>query len=143
MDNLLELKSIRIQKGKPHKPLLILLCLTKILRGHVNKFTFKEIEKELEDLINIFSPEGSNSGGPQYPFVFLQTSPSIWECSVKKEDLKNPDWPTKKELENAVGNFTDGFLEFFRKNQKECFITLYNYLPEDYHISIQLSLIKI
>lgn len=115
MDYLKELKNIPTQKDKPHKPLLILLCLTKILRGHVNKFTFKEIEEELDALIKEFTPGESKSGNSQYPFVFLQSSPAIWECSRKKSEFKNPDWPSKKEMENVVGGFTEGFYDFLGK----------------------------
>ena len=142
MDYLKELENIPTQKDKPHKPLLILLCLTKILRGHVNKFTFKEIEEELDTLIKEFTPGESKSGNPQFPFVFLQSSPAIWECSRKKSEFKNPDWPSKKEMENVVGQFTVGFLDFFLKNEAKCFGILYNYFASDLQFSIQTCLIK-
>ena len=118
MEYLELLRKIPTQKGKPHKPLLILLCLTHILRGHVNKFTYKEIEKDLDFLIKKFTPGNGQSGNPQYPFVFLQSSPEIWECSIKKDELKNPDAPSKKEMENVVGNFSEGFIQAICNDQK-------------------------
>lgn len=123
-----ELKSIRTQKGKPHKPLLILLCLSKILKGHVNKFTYVEIEKELEVLIKENSLDSKKSINPQFPFVFLQSSPLIWQCSKKTEDFNNPEWPSKKEMENVVGNFSPEFYNFVldAENMAEVFYILQN-----------------
>lgn len=42
----------------PHKPILILLLLERILNGHVNNFSFSELDHDLKKLLEKY---GSNN----------------------------------------------------------------------------------
>lgn len=74
--------SIRTWKGEggraPHKPLLLLYALGKLLTGET-EFPFKELEPEVRRLLQDFGPP-RRSHHPEYPFWRLQKD-SIWEVA--------------------------------------------------------------
>ena len=89
----------------PHKPLLILLALSKWRRTGSSRMSFEEAEPELASLLQSFGPPSKKSQ-PQYPFVHLQ-SDGFW--------LLNREVPvsssfTVTQLRNGVsGSFSPSF----------------------------------
>lgn len=66
----------------PHKPLLILLALGRLLRGEERLVEFANVESDLKTLIEEFGPSAQR-GSPQYPFWHLRTDHNggIWEIT--------------------------------------------------------------
>ena len=64
----------------PHKPLLVLYAIGKLLRGEDRLISYTEdIEENLENLLKEFGPK-RDSYNPQFPFWRLQND-GIWEVS--------------------------------------------------------------
>src|SRR6185503_9919217 len=81
----------------PHKPLLILLALGRIVRGQERLAAFTEIDEPLRRLLVQFGPP-RKSVHSEYPFWRLQTN-GLWE--VVSEPLgrrKGNTDPLKSEL---------------------------------------------
>ena len=70
-----------------HKPLLLLLTISKIFNGHQNQFLFDEIEHELAVLISKYGLKNTSKVNAQYPFIYLASNTRIWKCSKNKNDL--------------------------------------------------------
>lgn len=62
----------------PHKPLLCLLAISKVLEGKERLLPFSMIEKKLSELLMSFGPP-RKAFYPEYPFWFLRSDREIWE----------------------------------------------------------------
>lgn len=129
----------------PHKPLLLLSILSKIYNNTKieNAFYFEKIKEELTFLLKNF---GWSYGvqKPEYPFIFLGSSPTLWVTSIKKEELENRDNPKLRELLNQYGKLPDELFAYVVKEKnvlKEIieYILLKNW-PEDIHNDILAAL---
>jgi putative restriction endonuclease len=113
---------IRIwQKGDrraPHKPLLILLELGRIVAGGGSTVGFSEAEARLKGLLDEFGA-GNSGASRHYPFWHLQ-SDGLWELDAPFELLDRPlgATPTIGELRSSKvrGGFPAWILEAFRKD---------------------------
>lgn len=112
--------SIQVWKRKnsqaPHKPLLILLAIKYSLSGE-RWIKFKDLERELESLLDSFSLE-SKVAHPEYPFWRLQAD-GIWE--VHPQDTFEPNRsgdvsPKQLLLHQAYGGFKDYIADAFIKD---------------------------
>ena len=83
----------------PHKPILILLLLEKILNGHGNSFTFAELDHDLKKLLEKY---GSNnaSNTRNEPFWRLKND-GIVEITAPTELLEQANTPTPNQLIEA------------------------------------------
>ena len=63
----------------PHKPLLVLHAIGRLLRDGIRLIPYSEIDEALGNLLREFGPGGSNYG-THYPFWRLQND-GIWEIS--------------------------------------------------------------
>jgi putative restriction endonuclease len=104
----------------PHKPLLILLALSRLTRGLPRLSTFAELEQPLTQLLIRFGPP-RRSQHPEYPFWRLQ-SDGLWEV-VNAGNLRlrkgNTD-PLKRELvDNAIeGGLPRDIYRLLKRNPK-------------------------
>lgn len=62
----------------PHKPLLCLLAISKVLEGTQRLLPFRMIEKTLSELLFSFGPPRKVCH-PEYPFWSLKNDEAIWE----------------------------------------------------------------
>ena len=69
----------RAGERAPHKPLLVLYAIRKLLRDEVRLIPYSEIGEHLEKLLREFGPRRANYR-TQYPFWRLQND-GIWEIS--------------------------------------------------------------
>jgi len=121
-----EIKSLidqmKVNKAKGqyavYKPLLLLIVFSKVLKGEANHFDFERIGQKLEALMEKHGWRTFSSKRAQYPFYFLASS-ELWETNVSSTDLKHPDSPSKKEMENAVGKLNDRYYKFLIDNPSE------------------------
>ena len=83
----------------PHKPILILLLLERILNGHANSFSFAELDHDLKKLLEKY---GSNnaSNTRNDPFWRLKND-GIVEITAPTELLEQANTPTPNQLIEA------------------------------------------
>ena len=147
MDYLKEVSSIKVNKlGQVislHKPLLLLLTIAEIVHGKPNLFKYKELEESLIRVLQKYGLKYTKKINPQYPFIYLNSSPEIWKCSIQKSDLKNPDAASRNDLLSASATFAEGFYDFLMEpmNAKNGVWQILNeYWTEAYHEDILLDL---
>jgi len=83
----------------PHKPILILLLLERILNGHVNNFAFSELDHDLKKLLEKY---GSNnaSNTRNEPFWRLKND-GLVDINAPTELLEQANTPTPNQLIEA------------------------------------------
>ena len=78
-----EIAKIKLNRTGPvvslNKPLLLLLTIADVINGHANNFAFKDIESHLKELLSKYGLKNTNSLKPEYPFVYLGSSPTHLE----------------------------------------------------------------
>ncbi len=79
----------------PHKPLLILYALGKMLKKGKRLIQFSEIDTEYKKILNDFSPW--RSCRPIYPFWYLQND-GLWEIHNSKNLELNNGLPRRRDL---------------------------------------------
>jgi putative restriction endonuclease len=122
-----------------HKPLLLLLTISEIYKGHKNLFLFDDIESELAGLISKYGLKNTNKINAQYPFIYLATNSDIWTCSKDKSELIYPDAASRKEILDCIGSFKSGFYNFLLipdNALKTIQLLLNQYWPDAYHTDI-------
>ena len=135
-----ELAKIKVNKSGAvvslHKPLLLLLTIADVIQGKSNEFKFKEIEEHLKLLLGKYGLKNTKALKPEYPFVYLGSSPTLWKCSIDKSMLKNPNSVTRAEALEAVAKFEDNFYSFLQNIQQAKALIwqlLNEFWPEAYH----------
>ncbi|MBX9960430.1 MAG: hypothetical protein K2Y15_09870 [Burkholderiaceae bacterium] len=103
-----------------HKPLLVLLALTRVQTGADRLVRFSEIENELGKLIHEFGTTSTKSPvKPQYPFWYLK-SEGFWEihASAELSRRKGKNEPTAAALREtgAAAGFKDMVWELLRQD---------------------------
>ena len=110
----------RGEQRAPHKPLLLLLTLSGIVKGLPRLTAFADLESPMKDLLEKYGPP-RKSHHPEYPFWRLQAD-GIWEVPNSDVLIRrrgNSD-PLRSELitKNAKGGFTNDIHELFLKDAK-------------------------
>lgn len=90
----------------PHKPLLLLMALSRIQRGEERLVAFSDLEYDLRALLEAFGPS-RKSHHPEFPFWHLQ-SDGLWEIPGRelltpKKGGASPTAGTLRENEAAGG----------------------------------------
>lgn len=100
----------------PHKPILILLLLDRILDGHTNHFPFAELDHDLKHLLEKY---GSNnaSNTRNEPFWRLQND-GLWDIIAPAELLQLSSTPSPNQLveSNAAGELNPYIYEALAGN---------------------------
>jgi predicted restriction endonuclease len=100
----------------PHKPILILLLLDRILDGHANHFPFAELDHDLKRLLEKY---GSNnaSNTRNEPFWRLKND-DLWDIIAPPELLQLSSTPSPNQLveSNAAGEFKPDIYEALAGN---------------------------
>ena len=100
----------------PHKPILILLLLDRILNGHANHFPFAKLDHDLKRLLEKY---GSNnaSNTRNEPFWRLKND-GLWDIDAPAELLKLTGTPSPNQLveSNAAGEFKPDIYEALAGN---------------------------
>jgi putative restriction endonuclease len=135
-----ELAKIKVNKSGAvislHKPLLLLLTIADVIQGKSNEFKFKEIEEHLKLLLGKYGLKNTKTLKPEYPFIYLGSSPTLWKCSIDKSMLKNPNSATRAETMEAVAKFEDNFYSYLQNIQQAKALVwqlLNEFWPEAYH----------
>lgn len=142
-----EISKIKMHKSGAvislHKPLLLLLVIADVIHGKKNEFAFKDIEEHLKHLLSRYGLKNTKSLKPEYPFVYLGSSPTLWKCSIDRSMLKHPDAVTRAEAMNGIGKLEDNFYAYLQDQEKAKAIIwqlIDSYWPEAYHQDIMRDL---
>ena len=112
----------RAGERAPHKPLLVLYAIGKLLRGEGRLIPYSEVDTKLGNLLREFGPKRANYR-PKYPFWHLQTD-KVWEIpdatqifheshgDVRKDDLLH---------HNVSGGFPENIARTLQKDSKLVF----------------------
>jgi len=122
-----------------HKPLLLLLTIADVINGHANNFAFKDIEGQLKELLGKYGLKNTRIFKPEYPFVYLASSPALWNCSIEGSALMNQKSFSRAEVKKANAQFDAGFFQFLQDNEQARGVVwqiLNAYWPEAYHEDI-------
>lgn len=82
---LLNIHVFRDENGfAPHKPLLLLLALDRVLQGGTRLIEFAEVDARLGELLDRFAPNTSPHKNTHYPFGKLEND-GVWEVENSRE----------------------------------------------------------
>lgn len=70
-------------KRKPHKPLLLLHAIARLVRAHVRDLPFEEVRESLAPLLLTYAPPVSSGVNPHLPYWHLQTD-LLWTVIDEK-----------------------------------------------------------
>lgn len=128
-----------------HKPLLILLALSRLQNSQERWLSFRVVEKTLADLLRDFGPPRTNYR-PEYPFWRLQ-SDGIWEVRSDTPMIPrrgNTD-PKKSELleKNASAGFSGTIFDEFERHPEQIGIIARFLLDTHFPETVQADLIDL
>lgn len=132
----------RGEKRAPHKPLLILLALGRVMRGEDRLAPFADIEQKLRRLLEEFGLPG-HSARPEYPFWYLQ-SEGLWEIRgaenlARRSGNKEP-LVSELRAHEIPGGFPEEIDRAFREDPllaaEAALTVLQNHFPESLHAEI-------
>jgi putative restriction endonuclease len=122
----------------PHKPLLILYALGKLLAGE-NQVLFKDFYEPFEKLLSEFGPP-RKSYHPEFPFWYLR-SEGFWEIEPATGWImrKGASSPSKADLigRDAIGRFVPAVQELLLNDpalaEEVASVVLNNHFPDSIH----------
>jgi putative restriction endonuclease len=105
----------RGDRRAPHKPLLVLIALSKLQQGRF-QVDFSEIEKELLPLLKIYAPPVAGKPQPELPYWYLQ-SDRIWKIE-NSENLprQTGGFPRIPSLRQTKAGFTKEVIDLLIKS---------------------------
>ena len=126
----------------PHKPLLVLYAIGKLLRGEDRLISYTDdIEENLENLLREFGPR-RDSYNPQFPFWRLQND-GIWEVTDTNEIRQTASgdaYITDLRNYNVSGGFNETISEQLQNDPELTFDIIHSLLnahfPPSYHEDI-------
>ncbi len=126
----------------PHKPLLVLYAIGKMLRGEDRLISYADdIEENLENLLRDFGPRRDRYN-PHFPFWRLQND-EIWEVSNAdqiRQTTSGDPYITDLREHNASGGFNENIAEQLQNNSEltfEIVLSLLNaHFPPSLHEDI-------
>ena len=127
----------------PHKPLLILYAIGKLLRDGTRLVPYSEIDEGLGKLLQEFGPR-QTSRGTNYPFWRLQED-SIWEVTNSHEIVPNSSGDARKSdlLEhNVSGGFYECIAEQLQNDSALVIEIIQGRLNKDFPVSIHSEILQ-
>jgi putative restriction endonuclease len=109
----------------PHKPLLALYAIARLLRGEPRMIPYAEIDRDLGKLLMEFGPR-RQSYHPEYPFWRLQND-GVWEVSPKEGLTTRSSNTDAKKSELLAHNVPGGFVP-----------EIYDKLLQDKHLAREI-----
>ncbi|MCP3870013.1 MAG: hypothetical protein GY703_18345 [Gammaproteobacteria bacterium] len=125
----------------PHKPLLLLLAISKLQQGE-SSLSFQEIENELLPLLKAYAPPVVGSHQPELPYWHLQTS-GLWEVSdADSLPLQAAGFPRMAGLRQTHAGFTDDVAAYLKGNPEFTAEIVDYLLEEHFPLSVQDDLVS-
>lgn len=128
----------------PHKPLLVLYAVGKMLRGEGRLISYAEVDRDLKKLLIEFGPS-RQSYHPEYPFWRLQND-GIWELqNAENVEIRKSSTDAKKsELlrYDVRGGFTEEIYNQISTNSSLMKQIVAGLLDENFPASIQEDILQ-
>ena len=128
----------------PHKPLLVLYAIGKLLRGEDRLISYvDDIEENLENLLKEFGPRRDNYN-PQFPFWRLQND-GIWEVSDAdqiRETVSGDAYITDLRNHNVSGGFNQIVFDQFQNDSELVFVVIHKLLEKHFPPSIHEDILQ-
>ena len=127
----------------PHKPLLVLYVLGRILRGDFAPVAYNEVDRDVRRLLQDFGPR-RKSDHPELPFWHLQ-SDGLWQLSEEGRELEVEGQLSRKMLldRGITGHFSTPIREALIENPSWALeivgILLESHFPPTLHQEIMLA----
>ena len=131
------------EKRAPHKPLLVIYAIGKLLQGENRLIPYSEIDEKLGNLLKEFGPRQTSSG-TQYPFWRLQND-GIWEVSdADKIGLTKSGDALKRDLDhyNVLGGFHEAIAQQLQHDPKLASDLIHNLLYAHFPASIHEDILQ-
>lgn len=133
------------RKGEraPHKPLLVLLAIGKLLQNNNRMIFYEEIDKDLDLLLREFGPFRLHYR-TEYPFWRLQTD-KLWEIfGAENVEISNSGDPKKSDLVNyrVAGGFPKDLYNTLQADQKLTFKIVQELLDSNFPSSIHEDILQ-
>lgn len=111
---LARLGELRVDQGhgrrKPHKPLLLLLAIARLVRYGVRELPFDTVERELQPLLDLYAPPVKAGHEPKLPYWHLR-SDSVWAVAGADRLARNAKgFPTAAALRASAGGIDERFI---------------------------------
>ena len=131
------------EKRAPHKPLLVIYAIRKLLQGESRLIPYSEIDEKLGNLLKEFGPRQTNSG-TQYPFWRLRKD-GVWEVSDfdKIRETKSGD-ALKRDLVryNVSGGFLEAIAQQLQHDPKLASKIIHDLLYAHFPVSIHEDILQ-
>ena len=128
----------------PHKPLLVLYTIGKLLRGEDRLISYiDDIEENLENLLKEFGPRRDNYN-PQFPFWRLQND-GIWEVSDAdqiRETVSGDAYITDLRNYNVSGGFNETVFDQLQNDSELVFEVIHKLLEKHFPPSIHEDILQ-
>ena len=127
----------------PHKPLLVLYAIGKLLRGESRLLRYSEIDGNLGNLLREFGPRQANYG-TQYPFWRLQND-GVWEISDADKIGQTASGDALKSdlvLYNVSGGFLEDIAHQLQSDSKLSFEIIQGLLDAHFPSSIHEDILQ-
>jgi len=128
----------------PHKPLLLLYAIGKLLRGEDRLISYvDDIEENLKNLLREFGPRRDNYN-PHFPFWRL-CNDGIWEVTNAqnvRETASGDAYVTDLRNHNVSGGFNETITEQLQNDHVLCFEIVQNLLDAHFPQSIHEDILQ-
>ena len=128
----------------PHKPLLVLYAIGKLLRDEDRLISYiDDIEENLENLLKEFGPRRDNHN-PQFPFWRLQND-EIWEVSDAdqiRETVSGDAYITDLRNYNVSGGFNETVFAQLQNDSELVFEVIHKLLEKHFPPSIHEDILQ-
>ena len=127
----------------PHKPLLVLYAIGKLLRGESRLIPYCEVDEGLGKLLQEFGPRRRKQG-TQYPFWRLRND-SVWEVTDADQIVTNSSGDTSKTdlLDHSVsGGFRESIATRLQNDSKLTFEIIHNLLDAHFPPSMHGDILQ-
>ena len=129
----------------PHKPLLVLYAIGKLLRGEDRLISYKnDIEENLENLLREFGPRRDNYN-PHFPFWRMQND-GIWEVTNAnsiRQTASGDAYITDLRNYNVSGGFNETICEQLQNDPELCFEIVQRLLDAHFPPSIHEDILQV
>lgn len=132
----------RLGKRAPHKPLLVIYAIGKLLQDNRQIIPYSEIDKDLGELLREFGPNQDNSG-TEHPFWRLQND-GVWKVFSADEIETKQGGAKKRDLiyYNVSGGFSEAIIQELQHDPKLASEIIRNQLYAHFPASIHEDILQ-
>ena len=133
----------RAGERAPHKPLLVLYAVGKLLRDESRLIPYCEVDERLGKLLQEFGPRRSRQGS-QYPFWRLRND-SVWEVTDADQIVPNASGDASKTdllARSVSGGFREVIATQLQSDSKLTFEIIHNLLDAHFPPSIHGDILQ-